>query len=30
MGHLNITGADVEAVRDTAQRAAGLLGIPAF
>jgi 5-(carboxyamino)imidazole ribonucleotide synthase len=30
MGHLNITGADVEAVRATAQRAAGLLGIPAF
>ena len=30
MGHLNITGADVEAVRATAQRAAALLGIPAF
>lgn len=30
MGHLNITGASVAAVRDTAQRAAALLGLPPF
>jgi 5-(carboxyamino)imidazole ribonucleotide synthase len=30
MGHLNITGADVEGVRATALQAASLLGIPAF
>jgi hypothetical protein len=30
MGHLNITGTDVEGVRATALQAASLLGIPAF
>ncbi|PKO43048.1 MAG: 5-(carboxyamino)imidazole ribonucleotide synthase [Betaproteobacteria bacterium HGW-Betaproteobacteria-3] len=30
MGHLNITGASVAAVCDTAQRAAALLGLPPF
>jgi 5-(carboxyamino)imidazole ribonucleotide synthase len=30
MGHLTVTGASVDAVRATAQRAAQLLGIPAF
>ena len=28
MGHLNITGADVEAVKATASKAADILGLP--
>ena len=30
MGHLNITGPTVQAVRDTALKAAGLLGMQPF